>query len=177
MTNKESDTERITSYNAELGDVVASAYESEGKNGQSMGSSIEFGDAAFTVNQNEEYGGTRISSEVKFDNYFMYGIDQYGGDPNSVPRCGSNVQAGQDDCKERFGFDSCCAHVIMTNQGSGQQMSFYRCMSEQMVDLSFSVEIDGMSVAMGCTQPSGAFKMAANGLFAAVIAVIGLTLF
>ena len=80
----------------------------------------------------------------------MYGMDQFGGDTTSIPRCGPNQPADQDDCKQRFGRDSCCAHVIMTDQGSGEQMAFYRCMNEQMVDLSFSVEIDGMAVAIGC---------------------------
>lgn len=49
-------------------------------------------------------------------------------------------------------------------------------MNQQLVDLSFSVEIDGMAIAMGCATPSGAIKMAAGSIIAAAT-LIGLTLF
>ena len=113
---------------------------------------------------------------TKFDNYFMYGIDQMGGDASSMPHCGPATSGQKDTCREMYGEDSCCTRVVMTDQGSGEQQAFYRCMNEQLVDLSFSVEIDGMAIAMGCATPSGAIKMAAGSMIAAAT-LLGLTLF
>lgn len=91
-----------------------------------------------------------MTSEMKFDKYFLYGIDNMGGQGNGAPE---TCSGGQDDpCKNLVGSGkSCCAHVVMTDRGSGTQQSMYRCMNERIVDMSFSIEIDGMSLAMGCS--------------------------
>ena len=33
-------------------------------------------------------GGSEMTTEMKFDNYYMYGIDSMGGKGNSAPICG-----------------------------------------------------------------------------------------
>ena len=70
-----------------------------------------------------------VSTETKFDDYYMYSMDQMGSQGNSAPSCGPSAD-GTDECKARAGGgDSCCTHVVMTDRGSGEQQSFYRCMN------------------------------------------------
>lgn len=44
-------------------------------NSTEMSGSINVGDATITVTNTEDRDGGMVSSQVKFDNYFMYGID------------------------------------------------------------------------------------------------------
>ena len=64
----------------------------------------------------------------------------------------------------------------MTDEGSGKQTSFYRCMNEKVVDMSFSVEIDGMSMAMGCSSGSSSAKYLAGTVLASVATMMTMTL-
>lgn len=75
------------------------------------------------------------------------------------------------------GGDSCCAHVVMTDKNKGEQTSFYRCMNMKVMDVSFAVEIDGMSMNMGCSgDVSGANYL--DGIFIASAATLAaMTLF
>ena len=116
-----------------------------------------------------------MTSEMKFDKYFLYGIDNMGGQGNGAPE---TCSGGQDDpCKNLVGSGkSCCAHVVMTDRGSGTQQSMYRCMNERIVDMSFSIEIDGMSLAMGCSDKSYA-KYIASAAVASFATIASLTLF
>lgn len=66
---------------------------------------------------------------MKFDKYFMHGIDSLGTTDNSAPDCGPSTADGSDPCMEEFG-NSCCTHVVMTDEGQGTQTSFYRCMNQ-----------------------------------------------
>jgi hypothetical protein len=78
----------------------------------------------------ERDGGTAIETETKFDQYYMYSMDQMDAHNNSAPDCGPSALLGEDECKNRSGGgDSCCTHVVMTDRGSGKQQSFYRCMN------------------------------------------------
>lgn len=77
----------------------------------------------------EKDGGTMIETETKFDQYYMYSMDQMDSHNNSAPDCGPSAMNGTDECKERAGENSCCTHVVMTDRGSGKQQSFYRCMN------------------------------------------------
>jgi hypothetical protein len=79
----------------------------------------------------EEHDGMMVSTEMKFDQYFMYSMDNIDAKGNSAPACGPSTQGGRDPCKEITGSENtCCTHVVMTDQGSGKQNSFYRCMNE-----------------------------------------------
>lgn len=106
---------------------------------------------------------------MKFDKYYMYGIDNMGGKGNGAPGCGPGI----DECSKLVNSkESCCAHVLMTDEGNGEQTSMYRCMNQRIVDgASFSVNINGMQVAMQCSK-SGAsyFAKAAAASAAALVA-------
>lgn len=79
----------------------------------------------------EQHDGMQVSTEMKFDQYFMYSMDNLDAQGNSAPPCGPSLQGGKDPCKEITGSENtCCTHVVMTDQGSGKQNSFYRCMNE-----------------------------------------------
>ena len=59
-----------------------------------------------------DYGGQQLTTEMKFDKYFLYSIDNIGGSSNGAPPCGSD--AGIDHCTESsHGGETCCTHVIM----------------------------------------------------------------
>lgn len=63
-------------------------------------------------------GGDQLTSKMKFDKYFMYGVDNMGGKGNGAPECGPGHK--HDACKELTKSDkSCCAHVVMT-EGNGE---------------------------------------------------------
>jgi len=82
----------------------------------------------------------------------------------------------EDPCKELVGSSkSCCAHIVMTDRGSGTQQSMYRCMNERIVDMSFSMEIDGMSLAMGCSNSNA--KYLAGAAVASIATIASFTLF
>ena len=129
------------------------------------------------LTESEAMGGTQLTSEAKFDKYFMYGIDNMDSTGNNAPPCGPGFDPMNDPCKAIVGEeDTCCTHVVMTDRDSGTQQSFYRCMNEKIVDMSFSVEIDGMSMAMGCSSQSSSAKYIATAAMAS-IAALASTLF
>lgn len=87
-----------------------------------------------------------LMTEMKFDEYFMYGIDHMG-EEGATPPCGPDAE--YDMCKEKvFSQDTCCSHVVMMDDDGNQKNSFYRCMNQNVVDASFSISIDGMKMSM-----------------------------
>ena len=121
--------------------------------------------------------GQALITETKFDQYYMYSMDQMDSDGNSAPNCGPSALQGEDECKQMAGGgDSCCTHVVMTDRGSGKQQSFYRCMNQKVVDMSFHVEIDGMSMAMGCAGGASSAKYLAGTAVASMATLAAMTL-
>lgn len=51
-----------------------------------------------TVEMGKEGGGDKLTSEMKFDKYFAYGIDQMGTQGGSGPQCGPN----SNDCGNKM---------------------------------------------------------------------------
>lgn len=90
------------------------------------------------INQGKYNGGDKLTSEMKFDKYFMYGIDSMGARGNNAPECGPGMANGAQCRGGSNGQKSCCAHVVM-NEGDGRETSIYRCMNQQVVDASFSM--------------------------------------
>lgn len=123
-----------------------------------------------TLIEDKKWGGDQLTSIMKFDKYFMYGMDNMGGKGNSAPECKIGAK---DPCKKESG-KSCCAHVIMT-EGNGEQTSFYRCMNEKVVDAQFSVEIDGMKMSMACSESSSTYVTSA--IMASLAALASMTVF
>jgi len=121
------------------------------------------------VTQEKAYGGDQLTSMMKFDEYFMYGIDNLGGDGNNAPPCGPGVES---QCMEG---KSCCSHVLMTDNYSGEQTSFYRCMNMMVVDASITMSIDDMQVSMSCMD-SGSTYMA-SAIMASLAALVSVTIF
>jgi len=135
------------------------------------------GDYNITGTFDDQYEGTQISSEMKFDKFFLYGMDNIDAKDNSAPGCGPS-NGGKDPCKDITGSENtCCTHVVMTDQGNGKQTSFYRCMNEKILDMSFQVEIDGMMMAMGCSDGYSTAKYIAGSLIASTATLAAMTLF
>ena len=65
----------------------------------------------------------------------------------------------------------------MTDKDSGEQQSFYRCMNENVMDMSFHVEINGMSMAMGCSGDASSAKYLAGTVVASMATLAAMTLF
>lgn len=110
---------------------------------------------------------------MKFDKYFMYGVDSMGGEGNSAPQCGPGMPNGAQCRGGSYGQKSCCAHVVMM-EGGGRETSFYRCLNQKVVDASFSMEIDGMKMSMGCmdngsTYVGGAILASLGALFSMAV--------
>lgn len=59
-----------------------------------------------------------MTTEMKFDNYFMYAIDNMGGQGNGAPPCGP--MDGNFCAEYTNGEANCCTHVVMTDEGSGE---------------------------------------------------------
>ena len=127
--------------------------------------------------------GYQQETTMKFDNYFMYGMDYVGGEGQhgyDMPPCGPDAK--YDLCKEKvMSQETCCAHIVgmgeMFMERSGQT-SFYRCMNQRVVDASFSFEIDGMKMSMSCTDNStGSAYFTSSAILAAIIAMISLASF
>ena len=111
---------------------------------------------------------------MKFDQYYLYGMDNIDGKNNSAPHCGPGHV--KDACKKTLNSKkSCCAHVVMTDQNSGDQTSFYRCMNEKIVDISFTMEIDGMKTSMMCSESSATKVVGA--IMASLAALISIAIF
>lgn len=80
------------------------------------------GDSSIYLEQKPmQDGAQQTTSVTKFDDYFMYGIDQMGGDASSMPQCGPSTTGEDDMCRTMYGEESCCTRVVMTDQGSGEQ--------------------------------------------------------
>lgn len=64
-----------------------------------------------------ENGYQKTTSETKFDQYFMYGIDVMNDDgSHGGASCGPNT--GRVMCKEMANSqDTCCTHVVMQEDG------------------------------------------------------------
>ena len=124
-------------------------------------------DMSVDAKMDKAYGGDQLKTVMKFDRFFMYGMDNMGGRNNSAPECKPNAT---DPCKKESG-KSCCAHVVMT-EGNGEQMSVYRCMNERVVDMAFNFQIDGMSLAMSCSKSKSSASYI-TGVIMASIAAIG----
>lgn len=78
---------------------------------------------------------------MKFDKYFMYSIDNMGGNTNEMPACGPSAKMYE--CQKTVNSrETCCAQVVTMADGEEQQ-AFYRCMNQKVVDASFAIEIDG----------------------------------
>lgn len=116
--------------------------------------------------------GWKQSYSVKFDKYFMYGIDYMGEDGYGMPPCGPDAK--YDMCKEKvYSQETCCTHITMQDSMfmENAKSSFYRCMNVKVVDASFSFEIDGMKMSMSC---SGDDKMSAASYLSGVTIIASL---
>ena len=129
-----------------------------------------------------EDGAQKTVTETKFDNYFMYAIDQSGpmdGRGYNTPQCGP--EAERDMCKEKvFSQDTCCANVVMNDRNNNMMHSFYRCMNMMIVDASFSVEIDGHKMSMACTgdmSPSAASYFSGAAFLASIVTLMTMSIF
>jgi hypothetical protein len=110
---------------------------------------------------------------MKFDKYMLYGTDNMGGRGNGAPRCGPG---DGNACMDLQGSrKACCAHVVMTDGGSGEQMSMYRCINENIMDMSYAMEIDGMMVSMKCSESSSVYMNAT--IMSVLLSLITLALF
>lgn len=122
----------------------------------------------------DKYGNDQITSETKFDQYFMYSIDNMGGNSDEMPPCGP--QADYDKCKDLAGSENtCCTQVVMRDEI--MEYSFYRCMNQMVVDASFSVEIDGMKMSMGCTEGSSGAAYFTSAILSSIAALITMSIF
>lgn len=136
--------------------------------------SIEGDGYDITVIDDKKHGGMELTTMMKFDRYFMYGIDNVGGKNNSAPECGPGMK--DDVCKELTKSDkSCCTHVVMTDGGNGEQTSFYRCMNERIVDAKFAFEIDGMKMSMACSKSGSTYV--ASAIVASLAALVSMATF
>jgi len=82
-------------------------------------------DYEIKVKANEDNGGS-MTTEVKFDRFYMYGMDSMGG-KDQAPVCGTGKN---EECEKLTGSKkNCCAKVVMTDQEKGEQSSMYRCMN------------------------------------------------
>ena len=110
---------------------------------------------------------------MKFDRFFMYGMDNLDSKGNNAPKCGPKYT----DCRRiTGGSESCCVHAVLTDTGNGRQQSMYRCMNMKVVDhTGFDISIDGMKVAMSCLDGSNAVYLASATL--ASVASIAMTLY
>lgn len=114
---------------------------------------------------------------AKFDDYFMYSMDYMGKEEMAMPPCGPDAK--YDMCKEMAGRDDvCCTHVTMEDSMMMEDAgsSFYRCMTQKVVDASFSMEINGMTMSMQCAG-SGAAYLTGSVIIASIIAMISLASF
>ena len=105
-------------------------------------------------------------------------MDYMGEDYMEMPPCGPDAK--YDMCPEMAGRDdTCCTRITMEDamMMENAQSSFYRCMSHQVVDASFSMEINGMKMSMGCTGGSAAAYFTGSAIFATIIAMITLASF
>lgn len=137
--------------------------------GDDIDMKVEFGDA---------YDGTMISTMTKFDDYFMYSMDNIDSTHSMAEQCGPGLEQGRDPCKELVDSgESCCALVVMTDKGSGKQDSFYRCMNQKVMDVSFAVEIDGMSMNMGCSSDTSGAKYLIGSFIASAATLAAVTIF
>ena len=94
-----------------------------------------------------------MTHELKFDKYFMYGIDQMDAQGQITHICGPGAE--EDLCKKSvMSQSSCCTQIISVDQATKQETSFFRCMNKAIVDHSFSFEIDGLKMSMSCTDDS-----------------------
>ena len=126
-------------------------------------------DYSFRITTQKDFEGNNIiTSEMKFDKYFLFGIDNMGGQANNTPPCGPNIE--YDSCKDSVNSDeTCCTHITFWDQDKEDQYSFYRCMNQKVVDASFSVEIDGVKMSMSCSgmeSSATSLKYARSFLFA-----------
>lgn len=123
-----------------------------------------------------EYGGHQMTTEMKFDQYFLYSIDNFGGKGNNAPPCGPH--ANNDYCAESSNSgETCCTHVVMWDQNKNAQNSFYRCMNYKMVDVGFSVEIDGMEMSMKCMNHHSGASYLSSITIATFLSLITLAIF
>lgn len=123
------------------------------------------------------YGGDQVTSQVKFDEYFAYGIDNVGGEGNNAPPCGpGDEQVCQELVYQQGGsHKSCCAHVVMTDGKAGEQMSFYRCMNEQVVDVNMNVQFGDMDVSMWC--PASGSTYLGSAILASLVSLVTASVF
>lgn len=66
--------------------------------------------------EKDRFGNDQMTTEMKFDKYFMYGIDNMGGNSQDMPPCGPGVK--RDACKRSVNSkETCCAHVATVDNG------------------------------------------------------------
>lgn len=76
------------------------------------------------VKATDEDGG-KLTTEMKFDKYYMYGMDTNSA---KTPECNTGTAA---ECEKITGSkEYCCAKVVMTDEKGGQQSAMYRCMNQ-----------------------------------------------
>ena len=85
-------------------------YEDDEMSGDGMRYKISMDGMEFEMEQSEAYGGDQLTTEMKFDQYFMNGLDNLNAKGNNAPPCGP----GETACSDMFE-QSCCTHVIMTD--------------------------------------------------------------
>lgn len=65
------------------------------------------------VNMKNHGDSQSVTTEMKFDQYFMYTIDTMGEDGyDTTPPCGPDAK--HDSCKDKvYSQNTCCSHVVM----------------------------------------------------------------
>lgn len=133
-----------------------------------------------SMSQDKKWDGDQLISVMKFDRYFMYGIDNMGATGNGAPDCGSGQKGSgeqKNSCNDLVkSHNSCCAHVVL-HEGSGRQTSFYRCMNQKVVDASFSMEMDGIKMSMQCNQSGASKTYITSAIVASIMALVSTYVF
>lgn len=148
--------------------------------GQGGNQSFSFAGDGYSVDVTmDNSNGYKQTTTMKFDNYFMYGIDYMGEPGYEMPPCGPGAE--NDLCKEKSNSaETCCARVSSDLLVEGEQ-SFYRCMNRMLVDASFAIEIDGMKMSMACTgddkKESAATYVTGAALLASGVALLASSVF
>jgi len=65
------------------------------------GQSFSFSGDSYSVtasHKKDKYDNDQLTTEIKFDKYFMYGIDNMGGNSDDMPPCGPGAK--MDACQK-----------------------------------------------------------------------------
>ena len=82
---------------------------------------------------------------IKFDNYFMYAIDQKSLDGDlTTAQCSKSTDCYSDT--EQM----CCVNAILTDVETGVQESVYRCMNKYVTETDYDVKLNDFYFALKC---------------------------